>query len=76
MIQRHRKLRLNASQANQLQPWRFQLTGVWNWAIRKIAQDGHDGISYTPQAFPNLLADHGTKRGMPSHTLQGLLDTA
>ena len=76
MIQRQLKLRLNAAQEAQLQTWLFQLTGVWNWAIRKIEQDGHDGIYYTPQAFHNLLADHGKKLGIPSHTLQGLLDTA
>jgi transposase len=76
MIQRQLKLRLNAGQEAQLQTWLFQLTGVWNWAIRKIEQDGHDGIYYTPKAFHNLLADHGTKIGIPSHTLQGLLDMA
>jgi putative transposase len=76
MIQRQLKLRLNVAQEAQLQTWLFQLTGVWNWAIRKIEQDGHDGIYYTPKAFHNLLADHGKKLGIPSHTLQGLLDTA
>jgi putative transposase len=54
----------------------FHLTGVWNWAIRKIEHDAYDGISYTRTTFHNLLADHGTKLGIPSHTLQGMLDTA
>ena len=76
MIQRQLKLRLNSGQEAQLQTWLFQLTGVWNWAIRKIEQDGHDGIYYTPKAFHNLLADHGKKLGIPSHTLQGMLDMA
>ena len=76
MIQRQLKLRLNTSQEQQLTTWLFQLTGVWNWAIRKIELDAQDGISYTRKAFHNLLADHGTKIGIPSHTLQGMLDTA
>jgi transposase len=63
MIQRQLKLRLNTSQESQLNTWLFQLTGVWNWAIRKIEQDTKDGIYYTRTAFYNLLADHGKKRG-------------
>ena len=76
MIQRQLKLRLHSSQAQQLDTWLFQLTGVWNWAIRKIEQDAKDGIYYSQKAFHNLLADHGKKLGIPSHTLQGMLDTA
>jgi putative transposase len=76
MIQRQLKLRLKTSQAQQLDIWLFQLTGVWNWAIRKIEQDAKGGIYYSQKAFHKLLADHGKKLGIPSHTLQGLLDTA
>jgi len=76
MIQRQLKLRLNASQESQLHAWLFQLTGVWNWAIRKIEQDAKDGIYSSQKAFHNLLAGHGKKLGIPSHTLQGMLDTA
>jgi len=76
MIQRQLKLRLNTAQAHQLDTWLWHLTGVWNWAIRKIEADAKDGIDYSQQAFHNLLADHGKKLGIPSHTLQGMLDTA
>jgi len=76
MMQRQLKLRLNTGQEAQLDTWLFQLTGVWNWAIRKIDQDAKDGIYYTPKDFHNLLADHGKKLGIPSHTLQGMLDAA
>jgi hypothetical protein len=69
MIQRQLKLRLNTSQAQQLDTWLWHLTGVWNWAIRKIEADAKDGISYSQQAFHNVLADHGKKLGIPSHTL-------
>src|SRR5882724_2944585 len=73
MIQRQLKLRLNPGQEAQLNTWLFHLTGVWNWAIRKIEQDAQDGIYYTPKDFQNLLADHGKKLGIPNHTLQGML---
>ena len=76
MIQRQLKLRLNTSQEQQRTTWLFQLTGLWNWAIRKVELDAQDGIYYTRHAFHNLLADHSKKIGIPSHTLQGMLDTA
>ncbi len=76
MIQRQLTLRLNNRQEAQLLTWLFQLTGVWNWAIRTIEHDGHDSIYYTPEAFHTLLAEHGTKLGIPSHTLQGMLHMA
>src|SRR4029434_3960152 len=66
MIQRQLKLRLNTPQEKQLDTWLFQLTGVWNWAIRKIEQDAKDGMYYSQKAFHNLLADHGKKLGIPS----------
>ena len=56
--------------------WLGHRTGVWNWAIRKIEQEAKDGIYSSQKAFHNLLADHGKKHGMPSHPVQGLLDTA
>jgi transposase len=54
----------------------WHLTGVWNWAVKKIEADAQDGIFYTPKAFHNLLANHGKKLDIPSHTLQGILSTA
>jgi putative transposase len=76
MIQRQLKLRLKPRQEARFDTWLWHLTGVWNWAIRKIELDAKDGIYYTPKTFRNLLADHGKKLGIPSHTLQGILDTA
>jgi putative transposase len=76
MIQRQLKLRPTFSQARKLEAWLFHLTGVWNWAIRKIELDAKDGIYYTPKEFHNLLANHSQRLGIPSHTLQGMLTTA
>lgn len=76
MIQRQLKLRLKTQQEDSLNDWLWSLTGVWNWAIRKIELDAGDGIYYTPKDFQNLLANHGKKIGIPSHVLQGVLSAA
>lgn len=73
MIQTQLKLRLNVTQETLLNSWLFMLTGVWNWAIRKIEHDAQGNVYYTGQTFQNLLAGHGQKIGIPSHTLQGML---
>jgi putative transposase len=76
MIQRQLKLRLTSQQERQLTTWLWHLTGVWNWAIRKLELDAQDGVYYSPNGFHNLLANHGKTLGIPSHTLQGMLSTA
>jgi putative transposase len=73
MIQAQFKLRLNNIQEARLVGWLGNLTSVWNWAIRKIELDAKDKIYYTPKDFQNLLANHGEKLKIPSHTLQGIL---
>lgn len=73
MIQCQIKLRLSATKEAHLNDWLWSLTGVNNWAIRKIEQDAKDGIYYTSMGFQNILADHGKKIGIPSHTVQGML---
>lgn len=76
MIQRQLKLRLTRAQETTLGDWLWNLTGVWNWAIRKIELDAKDSIFYTKKEFHNLLAGPGKTLGIPSHTLQGTLTTA
>src|SRR4051812_8901021 len=76
MIQRQLKLRLTKIQEAKLNEWLWILTGVHNWAIRKIKLDAADGRYYTKMSFQNGLADHGQKVGVPSHVLQGVLRNA
>lgn len=76
MIQRQLKLKLTKKQEAKLIDWLNILTGVWNFAIRKIENDAKDGIYYMPKAFQNILAGHGQKIGIPSHTLRGVLGQA
>lgn len=75
MIQRQLKLRSNTKLDAKLDEQLFILTGVHNFAVRKIGQDAKDGIYYTPNGFQNILANHGKKIGIPSHTVQGVLAT-
>ena len=73
MIQAQIKLRIKPKQEAILMSWLIMLKCVWNWAIRKIELDAKDGIYHKKQQFQNLLADHGKRMGVPSHTLQGML---
>jgi len=76
MIQAQLKLRITKKQEKELDRWLISLTRVWNWAIRKIELDGKDHVHYSKIKFQNLLANHGNKIGIPSHTIQGMLCNA
>lgn len=76
MIQHQLKLRLTKAQERRLDDWLWVLTGVWNFAIRKIELDAKDGIYYTPKGFQNLLVNHSKNLDMPSHVLQGMLTSS
>ena len=76
MIQAQLKLRLNNIQEARLVGWLWNLTSVWNWAIRKIELDAKDKAYHGAKDFQNLLANHGEKLKIPSHTLQGVLSQA
>lgn len=76
MIQCQLKLRPTPRQERQFDHWLRHLAAVWNWGIRKIDLDRQGGIYYSPKQFRNLLAGHGPKLGIPSHTIQGVLGNA
>jgi|ERR1035437_2631593 putative transposase len=73
MITRELKLKLNKTQEAKLNEWLWILTGVHNWAIKKIENDAKDKIYHTKMTFQNILANHSVKLGIPSHTIQGIL---
>ena len=73
MIQCQVKLRLSATKEAQLNEWLWMLTGVHNWALRKIELDAKDKLFHSPMGFQNILTQHGAKIGIPSHTVQGVL---
>lgn len=76
MIQAQLKLRLNKTKEKQLEDWLWLLTGVHNWAVKKIGNDARDGLYYSAFGFRNILANHGTRIGVPSHTIQDVLSIA
>lgn len=73
MIVRQLKLRLTKNQENQLNGWLWNLTGIYNWAIKKIDNNSNNKIYYSLKTFQNLLAGHGKKLDIPSHVIQGIL---
>jgi putative transposase len=72
MIQVQLKLRLRPAQERQLERWLYRLTGVWNWAIRKLEQDGNGGVRYSLFDFKALLYKHSTRVGMAAKALSGM----
>jgi len=73
MIVRTLKLKLNKTQESQLNSWLNNLTSIYNWGLRKIELNAKDKIFFSPKTFQNLLADHGKRMDIPSHTIQGIL---
>jgi len=49
---------------------------VYNWAVRTIELNAVNKIYYSKFDFVNLLANHSKTLGIPSHTLQGILEQA
>ena len=76
MIQRQIKLKLTTAKEATLLSWLNNLTGVWNYSIRKIELDAKDGIYHTPFGFQNILSNHSKKLEIPSHVIGGVLSSA
>ena len=76
MIVRTLKLRPTKLQEIQLNQWLWNLTGLWNWAIKKIERDAQNKIFHSEFDFVNLVANHSKRMGIPSHVMQGLLKQA
>lgn len=76
MNQSQLKLRLTPKQEQQLDGWLWNLTAVWNWAIKKIGADAGDGVYHSPFDFQSILSGHSEKLDIPSHTIQGILSQA
>ena len=73
MIVRTLKLRVGNKLDRQLNGWLWNLTGVYNWAIKRIEVNARDRIFEPEKKFQNLLAGHSEKLEIPSHTIQGTL---
>jgi len=73
MIVRTLKLRLSKSQEVQLEQWLWNLTGLYNWGLKKIEHDAQNKIFHSGFDFVNLVAGHSGRMEIPSHTMQGIL---
>lgn len=76
MIQYQVKLRLSGNQKKKQREWLPILGSIFNFGIRKIELNARNKIYFTSNNFQNLLAGHGEKLGIPSHTIQGVLSCA
>ena len=76
MIVRTLKLKLTKKQETILSGWLWNLTGLYNWGIKKIEHDAQDKIYHSSFDFVNLIADHSKRMEIPSHTMQGILSQA
>jgi putative transposase len=74
MIVRELKLKLTKKQENTFNEWLWILSGVYNFAIRKIKLDAKDSIYHSQFDFMNILKGHYKKIGIPSQTVQAILN--
>lgn len=76
MIVRTLKLRLMKKQEATLDAWLWNLTGLYNFAIKRIGNDAQDKIYHSEFECKNWIADHSKRMEIPSHTMQGTLKQA
>ncbi len=69
MIQIQLKLRLTPSKQRTLERWLWHLTGVYNWALRKIELDAKQGIYHGPFDLSYALVGSSSRLGLPAHTI-------
>lgn len=74
MIQCQLKLDLRPAQERLLERWLWRLTGVWNWAVRRVMLEARCGHRVRPYDFSYLLKGHYAKVGIPSDVMTGVTD--
>lgn len=72
MIQVQLKLRPTKAQARTFDRWLWHLTGVYNWAVRKLEADPRLSVYELKRA----VNGHSTRLGMSSWVLGGTIETA
>ena len=63
------------TQEKTAESWLPILGSVFNFAVRKVELNAKDKIYFSKNDFQNLLANHGERLEIPSHTLHGVLCT-
>lgn len=70
------RLRLRPAQERVLDRWLWCLTGVWNWAVKKIEADASHGVYHSSFALKALVNGHGKKIGIPQQVLRATVAEA
>jgi putative transposase len=73
MIVRELKLRPNKKLESKLANWLWLLIGVYNFGIQKIKHNANNKIYFSEFDFVNICKGHSKRLGIPSHTIQGIL---
>jgi putative transposase len=76
MIVRTLKLKLTKKQETMLNGWLWNLTGLYNFVIRRIGNDAQNKIYHSRFDCQNWTADHSKRMGIPSHVMQGTIKQA
>lgn len=76
MIVRQLKLKLYKSQETQLIEWLWNLTGLYNWAIRTIKLNAENKKYLSVFDINNLISGHGKRIGIHSQVMQGVIKQA
>lgn len=70
------KLKLTKTQESKLNHWLWNLTGVYNWVIRKIELDAVDKIYHSEYDFIRMLSGHSKRMGVASTSIVETARTA
>lgn len=66
MIVRELKLKLTKKQEATLEEWLWMLTGLHNWATKKLGADANDGRYYSKFDVGYLIKGHAKRVGLPA----------
>lgn len=70
------KLIPTSRQQRQFSHWLWHLTGVWNWAVRKIELDARGGVYHTAFDLNTQLRGHSQKIGIQAQVIQEMATAA
>lgn len=76
MILRMIKLIPAKKQEAVLNQWLWNLTGLYNFAIKRIGNDAQDKIYHSGFDCQNWIADHSKRMEIPSHVMQAIIKQA
>ena len=76
MIVRTLKLKLTKAQEIKLDGWLWNLTGLYNFAAKRIGNDAQDKVYHSSFDCQNWVAGHSKRMEIPSHVMHGILNQA